>query len=82
MAGTQAFTGQGTWVLSPFGYADMLGGPSSGNLYFPTASSGNVGSATLIGEWALATSVPEPLTLMGASAAVAFGAAFKRKKKA
>ncbi|MFN9175405.1 MAG: PEP-CTERM sorting domain-containing protein [Synechocystis sp.] len=51
----------------------------NGLFYGTTVSGGSFTSEGTIFSFT-PTPVPEPLTLLGASAAVAFGAAFKRRK--
>ena len=65
-AGTQAFTGSGTWTVTAAEYAALLGGPAGGDLYFPADTASDLPNATLIGSWSL---VPEPASasLVGAA---------------
>ena len=58
--GALAFTGSASYTLTATEYADMLGGNTSGNMYFPADKVGDVPSATLIGEYQV---IPEPATL-------------------
>ena len=53
---------------------------SDGTLYQGTVSIGNAGGSSTFQMNFTSSNVPEPLTMMGASAAVAIGAAFKRRK--
>ncbi len=80
--GVQAFTGQGTWTMPADDYADMLVGPTSGDLYFPADSQEDVAGATLIGEWerSSAEPIPEPVTILGTTVAFGLGSLMKRKK--
>ncbi len=50
-AGTQAFTGSGTWTLDAADYAAFLTAPASGNLYFPADTVDDLSGATLIGTY-------------------------------
>lgn len=63
-AGQVAFTGSGTWNLDAGVYADMLAGNTSGEIYSPASSSGDVGNGTLIGTYNI---VPAPgsMALLG-----------------
>ena len=58
-AGVQAFSGSATWTVTAAEYAALLGGPAGGDLYFPADDDGDIGNATLLGQWSLAN-VPEP----------------------
>ena len=49
--GSQAFTGEATWSITPELYAAMLTAPESGNIYFPAGTSDNIPSATLLGTY-------------------------------
>ncbi|MGB6082646.1 T9SS type A sorting domain-containing protein [Moheibacter sp.] len=49
--GSQAFTGEATWSITPELYAAMLTAPSSGNIYFPADTSDDIPSATLLGTY-------------------------------
>lgn len=86
VAGTQAFTGEATWTLTPESYAAMLNGSTSGDLYFPADDVSDLGSATLIGEWVVnseSISVPESSNLMGlmvVGSTLVVSVAFKRKR--
>jgi hypothetical protein len=54
---------------------------SYGNYLFSNNGGANFSNSSVLNSFQInATPVPEPLTLLGASAAVAFGAAFKRRK--
>lgn len=55
--GQQAFTGEGTWTVSPEVYAVMLNAPALGNVYFPADDVSDLGSATLIGTYIVTTDV-------------------------
>jgi len=59
VAGQQAFSGSGTWILTPTLYAEMLAGNSSGNIYANIDSSANIPGNGIIGTWAL---IPTPGT--------------------
>lgn len=63
-AGSQAFSGSGTWTLDADDYADMLANTGSGNLYFPADTADDITSATLLGTWRV---IPAPgaATLFG-----------------
>ena len=63
-AGTQAFSGSGTWTLEADDYADMLNNNPVGNLYFPADDAGDLSTATLIGTYRV---IPAPgaATLLG-----------------
>ena len=61
-SGSQAFTGSATWNLSPGSYADLLAGNTTGSIYFAADDSGDLGGATIVGEWALGPP-PEPVSL-------------------
>lgn len=58
-AGSQAFSGSGTWNVSPAFYADMLAGNSGGTIYFPADTDDDIAGATAIGTWNL---IPAPST--------------------
>lgn len=64
-AGTQAFTGSGTWALDAPEYADMLNGNTSGNLYFPADTFDDVGGATAIGTYRVIVPAPAALPMLG-----------------
>ena len=76
VAGTQGFTGSGTWALDPAEYADMLAGNTSGKLYFPADTNDDLNSATFIGTWRV---VPTPGTLALAGAGCVMGVRRRRK---
>jgi hypothetical protein len=76
IAGTQAFTGSGTWTLDADDFADMLNGNSSGNLYFPADDSGDVAGATLIGSYRVIVPAPGAASLLG----LGFAAAMRRRR--
>ena len=50
-AGSQAFSGSGTWSLTPEDYAAMLTAPTSGNIYFVADTVDDIAGATLIGTY-------------------------------
>lgn len=56
-AGVQAFSGSATWSLNSAMYALAIAGPQTGGVYFVADSEADVGSAQLLGTWAV---VPEP----------------------
>lgn len=64
-AGSQAFSGTGTWTLSAAEYADMLAGNMSGNLYFPADTSDDVANATLLGTYKVIVPAPASAALLG-----------------
>jgi hypothetical protein len=70
-AGSQAFTGSGTWNLTAAEYADMLAGNSSGALYFPADTSDDVAGATLIGNYRVVVPAPGAASLLGLGLAAA-----------
>ena len=51
--GSQAFTGEATWSITPELYAAMLTAPENGNIYFPADSSDDIPSATLLGTYSV-----------------------------
>lgn len=57
--GTQAFTGAATWTLAPTLYAEMLGGPTGGDIYFPATSAGSLSDpdTVVLGQYQI---IPEP----------------------
>ncbi|MFM1842815.1 MAG: hypothetical protein RLZZ490_1552 [Cyanobacteriota bacterium] len=80
---------QGAGFPDAFGVPDgyVSGDPISGSATYNNATAASLGLTPGTYVWELSngdtitqTIVPEPLTLLGASAAVAFGAAFKRRK--
>lgn len=66
-AGTQAFTGSGTWTVTAAQYADMLAGNTSGLVYFPADTFDDVTPNTaLLGTYSV---IPTP----GAAAMLGLG---------
>ncbi len=63
VAGAIAFSGSGTWTVSAGAYADALAGAGSGTVYFPADDILDLPSATAIGTWQIASSVPLPGSL-------------------
>src|SRR5690606_2888719 len=51
--GSQAFTGEATWSITPELYNAMLTAPSGGNIYFPADDSGDIATATLLGTYSV-----------------------------
>lgn len=64
-AGTQAFTGSGTWTLSAAEYADMLNGSMSGALYFPADTADDIATATQIGTYRVVVPAPGAIAVLG-----------------
>lgn len=62
--GQQAFTGAGTWTMAANFYADMLNGPTSGNIYFAADTDDDLGGATVIGQYRVIPS-PAALSMLG-----------------
>ncbi len=69
-AGSQAFTGSGTWDLDANEYADMLAGNTSGALYFPADTADDVAGAVQLGTWAVIPA-PSALAVLGLGGMVA-----------
>lgn len=69
-AGQQAFTGAATWNISAGAYADLLDGPSGGNIYFAADSDDDLSAATVIGQWRIIPA-PSSLALLGLGGLVA-----------
>ncbi len=59
-SGSQAFTGEATWSITPELYAAMLTAPASGNIYFPADTSDDIPSATLLGTYSVIFPGVEP----------------------
>jgi hypothetical protein len=82
-AGSLAFSGSATWALSALSYGDMLAGSTGGSIFFPADSIDDLGGATPIGEWAVATVAPIPIpgsALLFGSALLGLGVYGRRKK--
>ena len=75
-AGSQAFTGTGTWSLSAAGVREMLAGNTSGELYFPADTFDDVAAATLIGSYRVIVPAPGAASLLG----LGFAAAMRRRR--
>jgi len=69
-AGQQAFTGSATWNISAGAYADLLDGPSSGDIYFAADTDDDLAAATVIGQWRIVPA-PSSLALIGLGGLVA-----------
>ena len=69
-AGQQAFSGAATWSISAGAYADLLDGPSGGNIYFAADTDDDLSSATVIGQWRIIPA-PSSLALLGLGGLVA-----------
>ncbi len=63
-AGLVAFTGSGTWSLSPAEYADMLAGNSSGDIHFPADTLDDL-PVSILGTYSVVSdaTVPEPASI-------------------
>lgn len=79
VAGTQAFSGLATWNISPATYADLLDGPTSGNVWAIADTFDDIppggGNASLIGEYFV---IPAPGAL--AMLAIAGVAGTRRRR--
>ncbi len=51
--GSQAFTGEATWSITPELYAAMLTAPESGNIYFPADTSDDIPSVASLGTYSV-----------------------------
>lgn len=71
-AGSQAFAGSATWSISSAMYASLLGGTTSGDIYFPADDSSDIAGAELLGTYNV---VPAPgaLALLGLGGFAAAG---------
>ena len=77
-AGSTAFTGTGTWTVSPVQYAELLAGNTSGTVVFPADRASNAVNATVLGTYVV-SSVPEPATA-GLLAFAGFGLLARRRR--
>ncbi|MBK8464407.1 MAG: proprotein convertase P-domain-containing protein [Chloracidobacterium sp.] len=50
-AGQLAFTGAGTWTITPAAYAALLTAPASGNIYFPADDAADLPTAVVLGTY-------------------------------
>ncbi len=46
-----AFTGTGTWTVTPAAYTALLTAPASGNVLFPADDQADIPTATVLGTW-------------------------------
>ncbi len=76
-AGSLAFVGSATWDLDADEYADMLAGNSSGDIYFPADSSGDVPNAAFLGTYSVIVPAPGVLPLLG----ISLGAGVIRRRR-
>ncbi len=83
VAGTQAFSGSGTWSLDAASYADMLAGNTSGDVWAFADGDDDIpsggGTAVLIGQYRVRAAVPEP-TSLALFALGTVGLAFRRRR--
>ena len=79
-AGEQAFSGSGTWTLSPDAYAELISGNTTGDVYAPADTDDDLtAGAAVIGQWTVTGAIPEPSTsLLGGLAALAL---LRRRRK-
>lgn len=54
-AGSLGCTGSATWTLDPDDYAAALKSNATGEVFFPADTDDDIGAATLVGAWELAT---------------------------
>ena len=59
-SGSQAFSGDATWSISPELYAALLTAPEGGNVYFPADDAADISTATLLGTYRVILPVVEP----------------------
>jgi PEP-CTERM motif len=64
--GSLAFTGAATWSLSAEGYADLLAGSTSGDIYFAADDISDLPEASLLGTYRVVPA-PSSLILLGLS---------------
>ena len=75
VAGTQAFSGSGTWNISATNYQDMLNGNTSGDVWAIADNLPDLSTASIIGQW---TVIPVPGA--GAMLAVAGLVGMRRRR--
>lgn len=59
-SGSQAFTGDVTWSISPELYAALLTAPEGGNVYFPADDATDLATATMLGTYRVILPGVEP----------------------
>ena len=63
VAGTQAFTGSGTWDIDSVSYSELLSGPSTGNVLFPADTVDDGGE--ILGSYSVVVPEPSSIALVG-----------------
>lgn len=81
-SGEQAFVGTTTMPLDATSYNNLLNGPSSGKIYaFDDGATTFATNGTYIGEWAKASTVPEPSTAIAMGLLGILGFAGNRRRR-